>query len=145
MIGSPLRQTPEPLSLEETLYPVGFPLRISTNSELVLRAARTEWGDWRPAGAERTVSLDIQVSPGGHAPVEAPGPAEFHAHRHLFALVADASAFAVCDTRARTGFARVTIPVVKDAAYFQYHFLDPMVYVFIESLYLTPIHAACVA
>jgi hypothetical protein len=142
MIGSLLRRPSAPLPFEETLYPLGFPVRISTNSELVRQAALAEWGAWIPASGEPAVNLRIEVS-GTSAGL--PPAAQFHAHRHLFALVADASNLALCDTRARTGVAWITSPAVEDAAYFQYHFLDPIVCLFIESLYLTPIHAACVA
>jgi HPr serine kinase-like protein len=34
--------------------------------------------------------------------------------------------------------------VVSDRGYFRYHFLDSLVYSMLGSLYLTPIHAACV-
>jgi hypothetical protein len=70
---------------------------------------------------------------------------QFHGHRHMFAFVADSKNFAICDAKAREGAIWLTSSVAEDAAYFHYHFLDGIVSLLIESAYLTPIHAACVA
>jgi len=60
-------------------------------------------------------------------------------------FVAGAHDFAVCDLT--TGFASCWLSesTVENGAYLRYHFLDAMALLLIEALYLTPIHAACVA
>ena len=127
--------------LQETFYPLGFPLIVSTNSVAALEAARVEWRAWTPVYAEPPIVLNFEVSEGD----EPPPPAEFHAHRHLFAFVSDAKNLAVCDTQARSGTAWLTSAAVEDAAFFRYNFLEAMALELIVSLYLTPFHAACVA
>ena len=136
------------LTLQETLYPLGFPVLISTNSEAVARMARAEWGEWMRAFDQPPIRLRIEVSRGSGAVNQGaahPPAAQFRADGHLFVFAADSENVAVCDTRARTGTAWLTARAVEDSSYFRYHFLDGMVYLFIEILYLTPIHAACVA
>ncbi len=130
------------LSLQETFYPLGFPVCISTNSDALLKIVRTEWGVWRAVFDEPPIHLRIEVSGEGSG---SPPPAEFRAHRHLFAFVADAMNLGVCDTRTRSGAAWITATAVEDPTYFRYHFLEGMAYLFLESVYLTPIHATCVA
>src|SRR5229473_1673741 len=90
--------------LQETLYPLGFPLIVTTNSEAALATARAEWCMWTPTYAEPPIVLNFKVSEGG----ELPPAAEFHAHRHLFAFVSDSKNLAVCDTQARSGTAWLT-------------------------------------
>jgi hypothetical protein len=130
------------LSFEQTYYPLGVPLNASTNAPPVMDAASAEWGMWQQAFDVPPVALRIEVSP---AEDGLPPPSHFRAHRHLFAFVADSKNFAIGDTRTRIGCAWLTARAVEDTAYLRYHFLDGMAYHLIESLYLTPIHAACVA
>lgn len=117
-------------------------MSVSSNSQLALDVAAQEWGDWRQTFDEAAVELTIRVAEGGG---QRPGATRFEARRHLFAVVADAQNFAIGDTRARTASAWVTAAAVEDRAYFIYHFLDAMALSPITSLYLTPIHGACVA
>lgn len=131
-----------PLSLEETFYPLGFPVHISTNSDAILKCARREWGAWVPAFDEPPVNLRFEVSGASGA---TPPPAQFRGHRHLFAFAADSENFAIGDARAGIGTAWITTAALDEIEYFHYHFLDAMVHLVLESLYLTPIHATCVA
>src|SRR5580698_8287224 len=100
MIESLLPASLPPLLLEETFYPLGFPVRIATNSEAILECARREWSAWIPAFHEQAVNLRFEVTEARGA---LPPPAQFRGHRHLFALTADTSNFAICDTRAGLG------------------------------------------
>lgn len=134
MIGSPLHTN--------LFYPLGFPLSVTTNSEPVLRTLADEYGAWNRLSDTRPLHLRIEVS--GSAPA-LPPPAEFRAHRHLFAFVADSANFAVGDTSTGTASIWLTREAVEDSAYFHYHFLDGVVSLLIEATYLTPIHAACIA
>ena len=108
----------------------------------MIEAAAAEWSVWRQAFGVPAVTLRIEVSESGDA---LPPPSEFYAHRHLFAYVADSKNLALGDTRARTASAWLTSRAAEDTAYLRYHFLDGVAYHLIESSYLTPIHAACVA
>jgi hypothetical protein len=130
------------LRFQETFYPLGFPLIVTTNSKAVLETARVEWDMWAPTFDEPPVVLSFNVSPDNSA---LPPAAEFHAHGHLFAFVSDARNLAVCDTETRSGTAWLTSPVAENPAFFRYHFLEAMALEMLVSLYLTPFHAGCVA
>jgi hypothetical protein len=129
-------------ALEQTFYPLGFPLLLSTNSEDVMEIARNEWNRWLPIFDDAPVKLHIEVS---SATDQISRTVILHAHRHLFALAADSENVFVFDTRSRTGTGWVTHGAVENAAWFRYHFLDAIVYQAIALICFTPIHGACVA
>jgi hypothetical protein len=60
-------------------------------------------------------------------------------------FVAGAQDFAVCDLTAGFASCWLSAGTVENRAYLRYHFLDATALLLIEALYLTPIHAACVA
>ena len=128
--------------MEQTFYPLGFPLLLSTTSEAVMEIARNEWNRWFPIFDDAPVKLHIEVS---SAADQIPPTVILHAHRHLFALVADSENVFVFDTQSRVATGWVTRGAIEDAAWFRYHFLDAIVYQAIALLCFTPIHAACVA
>lgn len=127
---------------QETFYPLGFPVVVSSNSGDVLAAARLEWDTWTPVFDEPPIALTFQVSDARPA---LPEVSSFHAHANQFAFVADANNLGVCDTNTHTGIAWLTAAAVEDPAYFRYHFLEGMALEMIVSLHCTPFHAACVA
>ena len=149
MIGSLLQHALEPPTgireaFEETFYPLGFPLVVSSNSQAVLNAAHIEWDAWGPAARfdEPPIVLTFRVSD-NRPPL--PETSNFHAHLHQFAFVADSKNLAVCDTRTHTGVAWITAAAAEDPVWLRYHFLEAMALEMIVSLHMTPFHAACVA
>ena len=128
--------------MEQTFYPLGFPLLLSTNSETVMEIARNEWNRWFPIFDDAPIKLHIEVSSSAD---QIPPTVILHAHRHLFALVADSENVFVFDTQSRAGTGWVTRGAIEDAAWFRYHFLDAIAYQAIALLCFTPIHGACVA
>ena len=136
MIGS--------LLLQETFYPLGFPVIVATHSQQILDAAHLEWDPWGPAARfdEPPITLSFHVSE-AHAML--PETSSFHAHQHQFAFVADSKNQAICHTNTRTGVAWITASAAEDQAWFRYHFLEAMALEMIVSLHMTPFHAACVA
>jgi hypothetical protein len=148
MIGSLLRENTSGENRVETIYPLGFPLRLSTNSEAVLATVRNQYGAWKPLVHDLSwfhkpwPELHIQVSGTAGA---LPPASVFHAHRHLFAYVADSRNFAICDRQTRAASVWLTEEAAADVAYLLYHFLDAIAYYLITAVYLTPVHAACVA
>ena len=130
-----------------TFYPLGLPVTIATNCEAVVAAGEEVWGRETPLQAEwlihPPVELRFAVSAG--AEIERPPPSLPRGQQHLVSIVHDAANFAVCDLRAGFGFGWFTAKVACDRPYVRYHFLEPLVYLALEALYLTPIHAACVA
>jgi len=130
-----------PLPLEAEYFPMGYRLRIATNSERVHATAESIWSGYPRLSGEQAVRLNITVSAAGGA--AAPMPPSYRGRDHLFTVVADRDNFASADLRTGTGFACFTDNVSSD--YLRYQFLEPLVYVLIAARYLTLTHSACVA
>jgi hypothetical protein len=126
---------------QSIFWPLGFPAKVSSNSEAVLDAAREEWGAWRQAFDDPAIELHFEVADGESALY----PSKFQTQAHRFTITADAHNRASGDTRARTAEARISSTTAANAPHLVYHFLDAMAYALITSLALTPIHAGCVA
>jgi hypothetical protein len=131
------------LPLKAVFHPLGFPVEIATNCADVLAAAEENWKSFDKVFSAPPIQLHIAVST-GHAS-ECPPPPTCRGQRNLVMFVASPHDFAVCDLT--TGFAScwLSTSTVENGAYLRYHFLDAMALLLIEALYLTPIHAACVA
>ena len=131
------------LPLKAVFHPLGFRVEIATNCADVLAAAAENWKSSDRVFSAPPVQLRIAVTE-GHA-ADCPPPPTCRGQRNLVMFVASPLDFAVCDLT--TGFAScwLSASTVENAAYLRYHFLDAMALLLIEALYLTPIHAACVA
>jgi len=130
------------LPLRATLYPVGFPLEIVTNSEEVIEAARESWGAFRKSFSTPAIRLRIGVLDGNS---EECSPIPLcRAQRNLLINVADAENFTVCDLHQGFAFGWVTRATAKNRAFLRYYFLEGTVWCLQQDMYLTPIHGACV-
>ncbi len=129
-------------ALNATFHPLGFPVRISTNSQKVLDAAGREWGSWQPAFSEPSIAIHVNV--GGTSATRPPLPSSC-ADGPIFEVIADSNNRARGDTRAGEASAELTPGAVENGEWLQYHFLDALVFQLITSPHLTPIHASCVA
>lgn len=130
-----------PLPLEGEYFPMGYPLRIATNSERVHATAERIWSGYPRLSGERAVHLNITVAAAGGAPV--PPPPSYRGRDHLFTVVADRDNFATADLRTGSGFACFADNLPSD--FLRYQFLEPLVYMLIAARYLTLTHSACVA
>jgi hypothetical protein len=132
-----------PLPLEGLYYPMGFPVRISTDSPLVLQAAEEVWGVYTDRFGGAPLELRIGVTDGN--PFNLPPAAMPTARGHLITFLHSADNFLVADLDRGYAYGWLTHAVVSDAGYLRYHFIEPLVYFMLEALYLAPVHAACVA
>jgi len=130
------------LPLQSTHYHLGFPLEIVTNSSQVLAAAEESWGNFRRVFSEPPVQIRIGVCEGG---LSCPPPPVCRSQRNLLIHVADRENFVVSDMRCGFAFGWLTKATVRSGAYLRYHFLEGVAWSLLEHLYLTSIHAACVA
>jgi len=131
------------LPLRKTYYPHGFPVTIVTNSGEVVEAAEESWADGSPRFPEPPIEVRVTVAeaePGGlpDAPV-------FRGLGHLVAIVSDARNFAVWDREKQFAALCLSSRVAQERDWLRFHFLEAVVYVALAQLYLTPLHAACVA
>jgi hypothetical protein len=127
---------------DATFYPLGFSVRISTDSQSVIDAAHAEWNSWRQAFSAPPVTLQIVVN---DSTADRPPASVFRADAYSFSVRSDGRNFAVGTPRAGHAVAYLTCGAVEDAAWLQYNFLDALAFQLITSTHLTPIHASCVA
>lgn len=131
------------MPLKRLYYPFGFPVEVTTNSEEVLIAAEESWGDFRQAFFVPHVELQIGVLEGSRDdPRSVP---VVRSQGHLLVTIGGVEDFACCDMNRGFGFAWLAAATASNSAYLRYYYLDLMAYSMLESLYLTPIHAAGVA
>ncbi len=138
----PLRQTAE-LPLGGTFYPFGFPVAVETNSPELLEAAHESWDSFSPVFDEPPILVRAAVA--GDGSRERPPVPVFRGQGHLLVIVSDSGNFAVCDSKSRFAFCWLTPGAVADLEWLRFHFLEAMVYSLQSQLYLTAVHAACVA
>lgn len=122
-------------------YPLGFPLELATNSAAVVDAARESWSGWTRAFDRPPVEIRVIVHLDGPVPTEEP---VYRAQGHLLTITADRANFAICDLDNGYCYSCVT-PAVASAPYFRNHMLETMVHLTLDYLYITILHAGCVA
>lgn len=124
-------------------HPLGFPVRINTNSLPILDAAAESFSHFIPVSEDPPLEFDVYVAPEtGSTP---PQPPTFRARRHLMMLAADSKHFGVCDFEHGLAQLWLTGAVFGDLPGLRYHFLDSCALTLVEDRYLAPVHAACVA
>jgi hypothetical protein len=131
------------LPLHGVYHPLGFTLEIATNSGAALAAAQESWGQFRKSFSEPSLQLRVGVVEG--SPNACPAPPVARGQRNLVAMVTDAENFAVLDLREGFAFSWLTKAIAENRPYLRYHFFEGIVLALLDYLYLSSIHAACVA
>lgn len=131
------------LPLHALHYPLGFPVEIVTNSPAALAAAEESWGKFRKVFYEPHLQIRLGVFSGRG--LVCPPPPVCRGQRNLIINIADRENYVVLDTRQGFAFGWVTPATVENRAYLRYYFLEGTACCLIDSLFLTAVHAACVA
>ena len=130
------------LPLQQTFYPLGFPVTLHTNSKQIQDAAREVWAQCQPVFQATPIQLRFAVdasSTSERTPAVMP-----RAQGNLFSNIHSAENYYTADLSRGFAFGWFTPSVVRDSAFFRYHFLESAAYLMLNVLYLTPIHGACV-
>jgi hypothetical protein len=131
-----------PLSKRATLFPLGFPLELATNSDAVMAAAEQSWGMFPAANSGIALSLSITVTEPDDD--RTPPRAKFRTHRHLMSVVADARNQVICDLSAGCAFGWVTKRMAEDTERLRLQFLEAPVMSMLVAGHLAAIHGALV-
>jgi hypothetical protein len=126
-----------------TLFPLGFPLTVESNSQEILRAASASWSYFPQAFDREPLFLSLGVSESRSSAL--PPVPSFRSRGHLLSMVSDPENFLVCDFTSGFQFGWVTEAVAQDVSFLRYFFLDVAVLTTIQQKYLAPIHGSCVA
>ena len=129
------------LELQSVYYPLGFPLQLKTNCEDIRQAAEETWGGRPQAFDEAPLEVRVIVAPGAGRTVEP----VYRGQAHLMSIVSDQENFAMCDYTRHFAFCRLNASTALDRPFVSYRFLEAIANYSLTQLYLTPIHAACIA
>lgn len=138
-IAAPPRAADLPLAA--TYYPLGFPVKLVTNSPDVLESAAESWGMWSREFASTPIELRVTVEQEGDLALDP----QFRARGHLFSIVADRHNYAVMDLDRLSAYAFVSRRTAADHAWFRWYFLDAMGLYLLAQRHVAAVHAACVA
>jgi hypothetical protein len=139
----------DPLLLRATLpfaeeyFPLGFRVRLSTNSDDILSAAEESWSCF----SNRLSSfgnLQLRIGLTDKTSESCPPAPVFRAHGNLFSIIADQDNFITCDLERGTAFGWFSRGAVHHSSYFRYHFLEAAVWSLLCGVRVIPLHAACI-
>jgi len=130
------------LHLRKDYFPLGFPVCVETNSQLVLKAADQIWSAFTPLFDREPIRLTVAVS-ASDSRICPPAPV-VRIRNHQVTNIADGGNFAVGDLDKGAAIIWVTDAALQFPIYFRM-FLESAAMVQIASRYATGIHAACVA
>jgi hypothetical protein len=132
------------LAFEAMHFPLGFPVRILSNSPRVLDAASESWSCFTPAFHGQPLEVLFDVRPGVQSGDSLP-PAPSHTVKgSLIVQVSDVDNFFIADMRMGRAMGRVTPVAAGSSRYLRYHVLEAAVLCLIATTRAVPVHAACV-
>jgi hypothetical protein len=134
----------EKLTYEEMYFPLGYPVRLRSNSPQVLEAAEQSWGCFHPVFHGDPMELLFEVSTEMVAMDALPRTPEYTFKGSLLVQMADRDNFVITDLKTGRAMSRLTQAAVRWSRYLRYHFLESAVLSMISASRAVPLHAACV-
>jgi hypothetical protein len=132
----------QPLPLRATFFPLGFPLDLATNSDLVIQAAKQSWGSFPLAYPETPLSVSFTVTECEDR--QLPPRPRFRWHQHLMSIVSDAQNQVICDFSQGCATGWITPLVAENADFLRLRFLESSVMSVLVAAHLAPMHGALV-
>ena len=129
------------LALTGMFYPVGFPLRITTNSADVMQAAAESWAPFARQFDPRPMRFRVVVEAAGEVACEP----TFRKQGQLLSFVSDARNFASGDCRTLSATIHLSQKTAEDHAVMRWFYLEAMAYMLLTQRYVVSLHAGCVA
>ena len=127
------------LTLSKTYYPLGFPLEVLTNSQVILEMNDKLWGHFTHQHNTAPMRSYVHVTPGG--PPECPPALTFQYVAPHFVDIADPQHYAVIDLAHGETVISITEASLRHRLYIEYFFLGAP----LTTIPAKAIHAACVA
>lgn len=129
---------------ERIYFPLGYPVKLRSNSPLLLEAAEKSWGCFHQVfhGEPMEILFNVSAQDGGSGALP---PAPVHTlNGSLLVQMADKENFFMADLRKGCAVGRVTPTTVGYSRYLRYHFLESAVLSLISTSRAVPVHGACV-
>ena len=128
------------LPLRAEYHPVGFPMKLASNSRHVIAAADSAWGCYEPQFSRPPLSIHVVVQPDGPL-TESP---VFRSQGELLTIVSDRHNFGAYDANSLFGYCFVSEATAAHHLRLRMHFLEAMTYSLLAQTYAMPMHAAAV-
>jgi len=125
------------------LYPLGFPVEVTTNSEEILEAVTEYWGLFAPRFSTPPIRLQIGVLPGEVA--ECPPTPQCRVQQDLFTFIADADHYGIADMTRLCSSIWLKQGTLRYGGYVRSAYFDCALMVQIATAFTTGVHSACVA
>lgn len=140
-LGDPMLARIE-LSYQQTFFPLGFPLTVSTNDSEVLECGFESWGRFEQLFDIEPIQLNVSVT--GDGGMQCPPIPGTHIRQHILSNIADAKNYGIADLA--KGFSAIwaTQAALEHRSYFRYFFLESAAMCQIANCHASGIHAACV-
>lgn len=122
-------------------YPLGFHLKLASNSRHVFAAADEAWAGYSSQFKRPPLSIRIAVQPEG---ARADGPPVFRSQGALLTVVFDRHNFGAYDANSLFAYCFVSEATAASHLHFRMHFLEAMTYSLLAQTYAVPMHAAAV-
>ena len=128
--------------LTRRLYPLGFPMDVSSNSAEALDAATESWGLFQPLFDTLPIQLRIGVLP-GHVS-ECPPTTECRVQSDIFSFIADAQNYGIADMRRRISTIWILEGTLQYRSYIRHSMLEASAMVQIATGFTTGVHSGLV-
>ena len=130
------------LTFERMYFPLGYPVRVRSNSPLVLEAADKSWSCFQPVFSEKPIELLFKVESGANEAL--PAAPRHKLNGSLLVQMADRDNFYIADMKKVCAMGRVTPTTAGCSKYFRYHFLEAAALSLISTSRAVVVHGACV-
>lgn len=132
------------LKYEAVWFPLGYPVRVVSNSRRVLEAAEQSWNGFDPLFHGEPLEILLEVRSAAER-IEALPPAPTHLFQGSNLLqVADADNFYIADLKRGRAMGRITPTAVACSRYLRYFILEGAALAMIASMRAVAVHGACV-
>lgn len=132
-------------SLQSVIFPLGFPVKLLTNSPAVLEAANISWGYFKQKFDQPPLELRIGVTTDRTGNPELPPAPIARLQWTQVVNIADANNFITVDFKAGRSFGWITQSIAESQSYLRYYFLDSAALGMVSGLRAGCLHAACVS
>jgi hypothetical protein len=131
------------LTLRRIFYPMGFPTELRTNSAEIIKEAEKAWCFFEQRFETETIRVDVHLVESDST--ECPPTPQYRFLPPVFMAVADCDNYSICDLSRGITQIVVSRAALRHKPYLHYFFLDYAGSCHVETRFITPVHAGCVA
>ena len=135
---------PAAFSHAALFHPLGFPVRVLSNSPAILAAAEQSWSCFGPLFDHEPLEVRVGVKFGATHKDALPSEPEFAIKGSLLVNVADSDNFIVSDLKKGRAMGWVTEATAASPLYLRYHYIEAAALSLIASVHAVALHGACV-